>query len=283
MEMTGALPDAVCACVGGGSNAMGIFSAFIDDPVELHGVEPLGKGTNLGEHAATMTYGMPGIIHGFRCYLLQDDKGEPAPVHSIASGLDYPGVGPEHCMLKDTERVTYGGCTDDNCMDAFFKLCRLEGLIPAIDPFLTSDNGPWGAIFSVPYIGRTIDWYVDNLIAPNEKDKYRIFDELAIQSVPGADGLKIDLRETPQPIKASRKNISRAVMEGAATLLNEKIKSLAPKGMKFDTAVMVGGPSKSPIWPQIVEEITGLDVSVGSQHAGSKGAALLAGKAVVAE
>ncbi len=133
MEMTGALPDAVCACVGGGSNAMGIFSAFIDDPVELHGVEPYGKGTNLGEHAATMTYGMPGIIHGFRCYLLQDEKGEPAPVHSIASGLDYPGVGPEHCMLKDTERVTYGGCTDDDCMVAFFKLCRLEGLIPAIE------------------------------------------------------------------------------------------------------------------------------------------------------
>jgi tryptophan synthase beta subunit len=133
MDITGSLPDAVCACVGGGSNAMGIFSAFIDDPVELHGVEPLGKGTKLGEHAATMTYGMPGIIHGFRCYLLQDEKGEPAPVHSIASGLDYPGVGPEHCMLKDSERVTYGGCTDDNCMDAFFKLCRLEGIIPAIE------------------------------------------------------------------------------------------------------------------------------------------------------
>ncbi len=133
MDMTGALPDVVCACVGGGSNAMGIFSAFINDPVELHGVEPFGKGKNLGEHAATMTYGMPGIIHGFRCYLLQDDKGEPAPVHSIASGLDYPGVGPEHCMLKDTERVTYGGCTDDDCMVAFFKLCRLEGIIPAIE------------------------------------------------------------------------------------------------------------------------------------------------------
>jgi len=133
MDMTGALPDAVCACVGGGSNAMGIFTAFIDDPVELHGVEPFGKGKNLGEHAATMTYGMPGIIHGFRCYLLQDDKGEPAPVHSIASGLDYPGVGPEHCMLKDSERVTYGGCTDDDCMTAFFKLCRLEGIIPAIE------------------------------------------------------------------------------------------------------------------------------------------------------
>ena len=132
-EMTGSLPDAVCACIGGGSNAMGIFSAFLDDPVELHGVEPLGKGPKLGEHAATMTYGMPGIIHGFRCYLLQDDKGEPAPVHSIASGLDYPGVGPEHCMLKDTERVTYGGCSDDDCMVAFFKLCRLEGIIPAIE------------------------------------------------------------------------------------------------------------------------------------------------------
>ncbi|MCK5528615.1 MAG: tryptophan synthase subunit beta [Kiritimatiellae bacterium] len=132
-EMTGALPDAVCACVGGGSNAMGIFSAFLDDPVELYGVEPLGKGTKLGEHAATMLYGKPGIIHAFRCYLLQDENGDPAPVHSIASGLDYPGVGPEHCMLKDTERVTYGGCSDDDCMVAFFKLCRLEGLIPAIE------------------------------------------------------------------------------------------------------------------------------------------------------
>ncbi len=132
-DMLGSLPDAVCACVGGGSNAMGIFSAFIDDPVELHGVEPLGKGTGVGEHAATMTYGTAGIIHGFKCYLLQNDKGEPSPVHSIASGLDYPGVGPEHCMLKDEGRVVYGGCTDDQCMDAFFKLCRLEGIIPAIE------------------------------------------------------------------------------------------------------------------------------------------------------
>jgi len=133
LELTGALPDAVCACVGGGSNAMGIFSAFLDDPVELFGVEPMGKGTKLGEHAASMEYGEPGVIHAFKCYMLQDEDGEPAPVHSIASGLDYPGVGPEHCMLKDDGRVTYGGCSDDECMDAFFKLCRLEGIIPAIE------------------------------------------------------------------------------------------------------------------------------------------------------
>ncbi len=133
LEMTGSLPDAICACVGGGSNAIGIFSAFLSDPVDLYGVEPLGRGTKPGEHAAAMEYGKPGIIHAFRCYLLQDEKGEPAPVHSIASGLDYPGVGPEHCMLKDIGRVNYEGCTDDGCIDAFFKLCRLEGIIPAIE------------------------------------------------------------------------------------------------------------------------------------------------------
>jgi tryptophan synthase beta subunit len=133
-DMTGILPDALCACVGGGSNAMGLFGAFLKDPCKIYGVEPLGKGTGkLGDHAATMTYGHEGIIHGFRCYLLQDEAGQPAPVHSIASGLDYPGVGPEHCMLKDEGRVQYVGITDDESMDAFFKLCRLEGIIPAIE------------------------------------------------------------------------------------------------------------------------------------------------------
>jgi tryptophan synthase beta subunit len=133
LAMTGNLPDAVCACVGGGSNAMGIFSGFLNDPVPLYGVEPLGKGTKIGDHAATMTYGKPGIIHGFKCYLLQDDKGEPTPVHSIASGLDYPGVGPEHSMLKDVKRVEYVGATDDETVDAFFKLSRYEGIIPALE------------------------------------------------------------------------------------------------------------------------------------------------------
>jgi tryptophan synthase beta subunit len=132
-EMTGGLPDVVTACVGGGSNAMGIFSAFLNDPCEIWGVEPLGRGPGLGDHAATMSYGMPGIIHGFKCYLLQDEKGEPSPVYSIASGLDYPGVGPEHSHLKDEGRVQYTTADDTECLDAFFKLCRLEGIIPALE------------------------------------------------------------------------------------------------------------------------------------------------------
>jgi tryptophan synthase beta chain len=133
IEMTGNLPDAVCACVGGGSNAMGIFCGFLNDLVPLYGVEPLGKGTKLGEHAATMTYGKPGMIHAFKCMLLQDEKGEPAPVHSIASGLDYPGVGPEHCFLREEKRVEYVGATDTEAVDAFFKLSRYEGVIPALE------------------------------------------------------------------------------------------------------------------------------------------------------
>jgi len=132
-EMTGNLPDAICACVGGGSNAMGLFSAFLNDPCAIYGVEPLGRGEKLGDHAATMTYGLEGIIHGFKCYLLQNEDGSPAPVYSCASGLDYPGVGPEHCHLKDTGRVQYTTCSDDQCRDAFFRLCRNEGIIPAIE------------------------------------------------------------------------------------------------------------------------------------------------------
>lgn len=133
LEMTGNLPDVVTACVGGGSNAMGMFVGFLDDPVELHGVEPHGKGSAPGEHSATMTYGMEGIIHGFRCYLLQDEKGEPGPVHSIASGLDYPGVGPEHCYLKDSGRVQYHAVSDQQAVEAFYVLSRSEGIIPALE------------------------------------------------------------------------------------------------------------------------------------------------------
>lgn len=133
LEMTGELPDVVTACVGGGSNAMGIFSAFLEDPTEIWGIEPLGRGTVLGEHAASMLYGKPGIIHGFRTYLLQDEHGEPAPVYSIASGLDYPGVGPEHCFLKDAGRVQYDAITDEECLDAFYILSRREGIIPALE------------------------------------------------------------------------------------------------------------------------------------------------------
>ena len=133
LEMTGNLPDAVVACVGGGSNAAGMMTPFLNDPVELYGVEPLGKGTGVGEHAASLTYGTAGIMHGFKSIMLQDENGEPAPVYSVASGLDYPSVGPEHAYLKDLGRVKYVTASDDEAIDAFFALSRLEGIIPALE------------------------------------------------------------------------------------------------------------------------------------------------------
>jgi len=134
LDMTGELPDNVVACVGGGSNAMGIFSAFLgDSECALHAVEPAGLSYKLGEHACSMKLGTPGIIHGFKCKLLQDKNGEPAPVYSVASGLDYPGIGPEHCMLEAEGRVTYGDANDKESIDAFYQLSRLEGIIPALE------------------------------------------------------------------------------------------------------------------------------------------------------
>ncbi|MDJ0738796.1 MAG: tryptophan synthase subunit beta [Gammaproteobacteria bacterium] len=135
IDMTaGELPDHVVACVGGGSNAMGIFQGFIDDDdVALYGIEPLGRGTRLGEHSATVTYGHDGEIHGFRTLVLTDDDGQPAPVHSIASGLDYPGVGPEHAYLHKTGRVHYAAVDDAQTLQAFYRLSRDEGIIPALE------------------------------------------------------------------------------------------------------------------------------------------------------
>ncbi len=132
-EMTGYLPDAVVASVGGGSNAAGLFTAFLDEPVDIYGVEPLGKGTTLGDHAASLTYGEKGILHGFESIMLKDENGEPAPVHSVASGLDYPSSGPEHAFLRDVGRVQYDSINDDEAIDAFFELSRMEGIIPAIE------------------------------------------------------------------------------------------------------------------------------------------------------
>ena len=130
----GKLPDIAMACVGGGSNAMGLFTAFIhDESVELIGVEPAGKGLDTPDHAATLTLGSKGAIHGFECYNLQDDDGNPLPVYSIASGLDYPGVGPQHCYLKDIKRVRYEAIDDKECLDAFITLSRTEGIIPALE------------------------------------------------------------------------------------------------------------------------------------------------------
>ena len=132
-SMTGELPDAVVACVGGGSNAMGIFAGFLNDPVDIYGVEPLGKGPKLGDHAASLQYGTEGIMHGFNSIMLKDENGEPAPVYSVASGLDYPSSGPEHAFLRDLGRVKYDVVGDDETIDAFFELSRMEGIIPAIE------------------------------------------------------------------------------------------------------------------------------------------------------
>lgn len=132
-KMTGGLPDAVCACVGGGSNSMGMFIPFLNDPVKIYGVEPLGKGTTLGDHAASMQFGCEGIMHGFNSIMLKDENNEPAPVYSVASGLDYPSVGPEHAFLHDVGRVNYVSALDDEAVEAFFTLSRLEGIIPALE------------------------------------------------------------------------------------------------------------------------------------------------------
>ncbi len=133
LSMTGELPDAVVACVGGGSNSMGMFSGFLNDPVDIYGVEPLGRGEKLGDHAASLKYGTEGVMHGFNSIMLKDENGEPAPVYSVASGLDYPSSGPEHAFLHDLGRVKYDVIDDEETVDAFFKLSRMEGIIPAIE------------------------------------------------------------------------------------------------------------------------------------------------------
>jgi tryptophan synthase beta chain len=133
-DIAGRLPDAVVACVGGGSNAIGVFHAFIpDEGVRLIGCEAGGDGDGPGQNAATLSKGSPGVLHGMRTYLLQDDEGQTLDTHSISAGLDYPGVGPEHAWLQQTGRASYRPITDAQAMDAFSALCRTEGIIPAIE------------------------------------------------------------------------------------------------------------------------------------------------------
>ena len=155
VEREGRLPDAVAACVGGGSNAIGIFSAFLDDEdVALYGYEAGGEGLETGRHAATLTGGSPGVLHGTRSYLLQDEEGQTIESHSISAGLDYPGVGPEHAWLHDTGRATYAPIADAEAMEAFARLCRTEGILPAIESAhalagalqLSQELGPEGVI-----------------------------------------------------------------------------------------------------------------------------------------
>ncbi len=132
LDRWGALPAAAVACVGGGSNAIGLFHCFLDDPVALYGVEAAGEGLD-GRHAATLSRGRPGVLHGARSYLLQDERGQVTGAHSIAAGLDYPGVGPEHAALKDSGRVTYLAVDDAEALDAFHRTSELEGIIPAVE------------------------------------------------------------------------------------------------------------------------------------------------------
>ena len=163
----GKLPDYVAACVGGGSNAMGIFTAFLNDAsVKLVGVEPSGEGTHVpGRHAATLTMGKPGEIHGMKCYVLENEDGSPAAVHSIASGLDYPGVGPQHSYLKDLGRVQYEAVTDKECLDAFMQLSRVEGIIPALE----SAHAVAWAVRSAPALSPDTNILV-NLSGRGDKD-----------------------------------------------------------------------------------------------------------------
>ena len=135
MKAEGRLPDTLVACIGGGSNAMGLFHPFLDDKsVRLVGVEAGGKGVETGEHAASLTGGRPGVLHGNRTYLLQDKEGQITEAHSISAGLDYPGIGPEHSWLKDMGRIEYVSATDNEALAAFQMLCKLEGIIPALEP-----------------------------------------------------------------------------------------------------------------------------------------------------
>ena len=134
LEQVGRLPDYAVACVGGGSNAIGLFHPFLDDPVQLIGVEAAGRGLATGQHAASLTAGRPGVLHGTRSYLLQDADGQISDTYSIAAGLDYPGVGPEHSYLKDSGRATYTTATDAQALEAFQLLSRTEGILPALEP-----------------------------------------------------------------------------------------------------------------------------------------------------
>lgn len=162
----GANPDYVVACVGGGSNALGAFTAFLNDPdVKLVGVEPAGHGLDTDMHSATLTLGKPSQIHGMACYVLENDQGEPLPVHSIASGLDYPGVGPQHSLLKDLGRVEYTTATDQECLDAFMTLSRVEGIVPALE---SSHAVAW-ALREAPKLGKDIKIVV-NISGRGDKD-----------------------------------------------------------------------------------------------------------------
>lgn len=170
LDVEGKLPNYVIACVGGGSNAIGLFSAFENDKnVNIIGVEPAGKGLNTKLHAASLCKGTPGIIHGFKCYTLQDEKGTPLPTYSIAPGLDYPGVGPEHSHYKNIGRATYESITDDEALEAFMLLSKIEGIIPALE----SSHAIAYAIKLAKTLSKE-DVIIVNLSGRGDKDIYQV-------------------------------------------------------------------------------------------------------------
>tara|TARA_R110000823_G_scaffold300951_1_gene421809 strand:- start:667 stop:1248 length:582 start_codon:yes stop_codon:yes gene_type:complete len=176
MERYQKLPDYIAACVGGGSNAMGIFTAFLnDESVKLVGVEPAGEGLDTDRHAATMTLGKPGQLHGMACYVLEDSEGNPMPVHSIASGLDYPGSGPQHSYLKDLGRVEYASANDTECLDAFMMLSRVEGIIPALE----SAHAVAWAIREAPKLSKEQSILI-NLSGRGDKDADYVAEKLGL-------------------------------------------------------------------------------------------------------
>lgn len=176
LEAEGALPTALVAAVGGGSNALGLFDAFLEDDVRMYGVEPAGEGLEGDRHAATMTLGTPGVLHGMRTIVLQEEDGSPSPVHSIASGLDYPGVGPQHSHLKELGRVEYVSVDDAQALDAFRRLCRTEGIIPALE----SSHAIAYAIELAPTL-EADDVIVVNLSGRGDKDIDYVAERLAAQ------------------------------------------------------------------------------------------------------
>ena len=175
-ERFGANPDYVVACVGGGSNAVGAFTAFLNEPnVKLVGVEPAGHGLDTDMHSATLTLGKPSQIHGMACYVLEDEQGQPLPVHSIASGLDYPGVGPQHSLLKDLGRVEYTSATDQECLDAFMTLSRVEGIVPALE---SSHAVAW-AMREAPKMDKNVKIVV-NVSGRGDKDSDYVAEKLGL-------------------------------------------------------------------------------------------------------
>jgi len=177
MAAEGRLPDTLVACIGGGSNAMGLFHPFLDDKgIRIIGVEAGGKGVHTGEHAASLTGGRPGVLHGNLTYLLQDSDGQITEAHSISAGLDYPGIGPEHSWLKDVGRVEYVSATDDEALGAFQKLSRVEGIIPALEPA--------HALAHVLKLAPTLpkdNLLVMNLCGRGDKDVFAVAERLGVK------------------------------------------------------------------------------------------------------